>query len=165
MARVKYCKTMFLAWFDCCEMYPEARLLTYPELPTKFIFDPKEHVWNRRKKGFTIGRLTHVSPSSGPLYYLRGPRCYDDIKRVDGIVEPSYEEACSKLGLLDNDQEYIEGLKECSFWASAGFVRKFFVNMLLSESLSMPGVVWEATKDILSEDILYLERRKSRNPG
>lgn len=41
MARVNVSKTMFLAWFDCCERYLEARLLTYAEMPTKFIYDSK----------------------------------------------------------------------------------------------------------------------------
>ncbi|XP_018443555.1 uncharacterized protein LOC108815454 [Raphanus sativus] len=172
IARVKVTKTMFLAWFDCCEHYPEARLLTYAEMPTKFIYDAKGKVWNKRKKGFAIGRLQHVSPSSGQLYYLRvlinkirGPRSYADIKTVDGVVQPTFEDACYKLGLLDDDKEYIEGLKECSFWASGQYVRKFFAQMLLSESLSSPKLVWEATKDILSEDILYIERRRRRNLG
>lgn len=66
--------------------------------------------------------MEHVSPSQGQLYYLRvllnkikGSRSYDDIKTVDGIVQSSFEEACYKLGLLDDDKEYIEGLKEFSF--------------------------------------------------
>ena len=172
MARVKTAKTMFLAWFDCCEKYPEARLLTYAELPTKFIYDAKASVWKIRKKGIAIGRLTPVSPSAGALYYLRvlinkvkGPRSYDDIKTVDGILCPSYEDACYKLGLLDDDKEYIEGLKECSFWATGSYVRNLFAQMLISESLSTPKLVWDSTKDILSEDVLYLERKKRRNPS
>ncbi|XP_048634098.1 uncharacterized protein LOC106404100 [Brassica napus] len=172
LARVQNSKTMFLAWFVCCERYPEARDLTYAELPTRFVYDGKQKEWNPRKKGFAIGRLAPVSPSSGQKYFLRvllnkvrGPRCYDDIKTVEGIVHPSYEDACYKLGLLDDDKEYIEGLKECSFWASSGYVRKLFANMLLSGCLSTPKLVWEATTDILSEDILYIERKKRHNPG
>ncbi|CAF1905855.1 unnamed protein product [Brassica oleracea var. botrytis] len=172
LARAHLSKTMFLAWFDCCEMYPEARELTYAELPTKFVYDSKEKVWNPRKKGFAIGRLAPVSPSSGALYFLRvllnkikGPRSYDDIKTVNGIVLPSYEDACYALGLLDDDKEYIEGLKECAFWASSGYVRQLFVNMLLSGCLSTPRLVWDATKGLLSEDILFNERKKRRNPG
>lgn len=61
--------------------------------------------------------------------------------------------------------EYIQGIKECSLWASGGYVRKLFAQMLLSLSLSSPRLVWESTKDLLSEDILFLERKKRRNPG
>lgn len=172
LGRAQLAKTMFLAWFDCCKRYPEARELTYAELPTKFVYDSKEKVWNPRKKGFAIGRLAPVSPNSGPLYFLRvllnkikGPRSYDDIKTVNGIVLDSYEDACYALGLLDDDKEYIEALKECAFWASSGYVRHLFVKMLLSGCLSKPRTVWDATKDLLSEDILYNERKKRRYPG
>ncbi|XP_048630259.1 uncharacterized protein LOC111213609 isoform X1 [Brassica napus] len=172
LARVQLTKTMFLAWFDCCELYPEAREITYVEMPTRFVYDAKQKVWNPRKKGFAIGRLTPVSPGSGPRYFLRvllnkvkGPRCYNDIKTVKGIILPSYEDACYELGLLDDDKEYIEGLKECSFWASSGYVRHLFAKMLLSGSLSMPKLVWESCTDILSEDVLYIERKKRKNPG
>ncbi|CAF2133672.1 unnamed protein product, partial [Brassica napus] len=141
--------------------------ITYVEMPTRFVYDAKQKVWNPRKKGFAIGRLTPVSPGSGPRYFLRvllnkvkGPRCYNDIKTVKGIILPSYEDACYELGLLDDDKEYIEGLKECSFWASSGYVRHLFAKMLLSGSLSMPKLVWESCTDILSEDVLYIERKK-----
>ncbi|KAF8091390.1 hypothetical protein N665_0446s0010 [Sinapis alba] len=133
MARVNGSKKMFLAWFDCCEKYPKSRLLTYAEMPTRFIYDPKEKVWNKRKR------------------------------TVDGVFQPSFEEACYKFGLLDDDKEYIGGLKECSFWSSGPYVRNLFAQMLLNESLSSPKLVWEETKDSLSEDILYLERQKRRN--
>lgn len=93
LARSHTCKTMFLAWFECCELYPEAREMTYPELPNKFVYDGKLKVWNRRKKGFAIGRLSHVSSFSGPLYFLRvlvnkikGPRSHQDYRTVNGVV-------------------------------------------------------------------------------
>ncbi|XP_056862242.1 uncharacterized protein LOC108815502 [Raphanus sativus] len=172
LSRVRLSKTMFLAWFDCCKIYPEARELTYPELPTRFVYDAKLKVWNPRKRGFAIGRVELVSPLSGPRYYLRvllnkvkGPRCYDDIKTVEGRVQQSFEEACYELGLLDDDKEYIEGLKECAFWASGTYVRNLFANMLVSGSLSFPKLVWDSTFDILPEDVLYLERKKHRNPA
>ncbi|CAG7866070.1 unnamed protein product [Brassica rapa] len=147
--------------------FPTQYQITYVEMPTRFVYDAKQKVWNPRKKGFAIGRLTPVSPGSGPRYFLRvllnkvkGPRCYNDIKTVKGIILPSYEDACYELGLLDDDKEYIEGLKECSFWASSGYVRHLFAKMLLSGSLSMPKLVWESCTDILSEDVLYIERKK-----
>lgn len=172
MDRVQSSKTMFLAWFDCCIRYLEARELTYAELPTRFVYDAKLKEWKPRKRGFAIGRLAPVSPSSGQLYFLRvllnkirGPTCYADIRTVDGIEQPSFEEACYKRGLLDDDKEYIEGLKEISFWASTGYVRNFFAKMLLSGSLSSPKLVWEATKELLSEDVLYTERKRRNYPG
>ncbi|KAF8113549.1 hypothetical protein N665_0048s0010 [Sinapis alba] len=145
------------AWFNCYEIYPEAREITYAEMPTRFVYDGKQKVWNPRKKGFAIGRVL--------INKMKGPRCYNDIKTVKGIILPIYEEACYELGLLDDDKEYIEGLKECSYWASSGYVRHLFAMMLLSGSLSVPKLVWESTRDILSEDVLYIERKNRKYPG
>ncbi|KAF8111952.1 hypothetical protein N665_0070s0022, partial [Sinapis alba] len=115
--RVQSTKTMFLAWFDCCITYPEARELTYAELPTRFVYDGKQKIWNPRKKDLLLGDWRMYLRLLGNFIFLRvllnkvrGPTCYADIRTVNGIVHPSYEDACYERGLLDNDKEYIEGL-------------------------------------------------------
>ncbi|XP_072073974.1 uncharacterized protein [Arachis hypogaea] len=40
--------------------YPYARSLIYAEFPTKFVWKDDSSKWFPRKKGFAIGRLTHV---------------------------------------------------------------------------------------------------------
>ncbi|XP_016168042.1 ATP-dependent DNA helicase PIF1-like [Arachis ipaensis] len=40
--------------------YPYTRSLTYVEFPTKFVWKDDSSKWFPRKKGFAIGRLTHV---------------------------------------------------------------------------------------------------------
>lgn len=62
--------------------------------------------------------------------------------------------------MLDDDKEYIEGFKEISFWVLFGYVRNFFVKMLLFGSLSSFRLVWEVTKDLLFEDVFYNERKR-----
>ncbi|KAF8104779.1 hypothetical protein N665_0168s0022 [Sinapis alba] len=139
MDPVQSTKTMFLASFDCCIIYPDERELTYAELPTRFFYDGKQKV--------------------------RGSTCYADIRTFDDIFRPSYEDACYERGLLDDDKEYIEGLKECSLWASSDYVRNLFVKMFIYGCLSTPELVWEAIKELLSEDVLYNERKRLRYPG
>ncbi|KAI9108530.1 hypothetical protein K1719_020414 [Acacia pycnantha] len=56
----------------------------------------------------------------------------------------------------DDDNEFIDAIKEASLWASGNYLRKFFTSMLLSYSLSQPAVVWEQTKDIICEDLLQI---------
>lgn len=96
---------------------------------------------------------------------VKGLRCYNDIKTVRGIILFSYEDVCYEFGLLDDDKEYIEGLKECSFWVFSGYVRYLFVKMLLFGFLFMSKLVWELCIDILLEDVLYIERKKRKNFG
>lgn len=165
-------QSMFLAWFIANQKYPEARDLTYAEFPTKFVWKASMREWVPRKRGFAIGRIAHINPAQDELYFLRvmlnwvrGPKSYEDIRTVDGVVYSTYEDACYALGLMDDDKEYIEAIKDCSDNSSGTYARKLFSRMLVSKTLSQPHVVWEATWEYLTDDILYKKRRQTGNPG
>lgn len=49
---------------------------------------------------------------------------YDDLRTVSNVVYPSFKDACSALGLLDDDKESIAGINECLELASGYKVRK-----------------------------------------
>ena len=151
-----------MSWFDTNKKNEFARSLTYVEFPKHFVFDRILRCWKPRQGGKSIGRISHVSPSSGELYFLRillnvvkGPTCYDDLKTFNGKIHETFKDACIARGLLDDDAEYIAAIKDASFWAMGISLRKLFVSMLLCASLSEPSNVWNLTKDILSEDMLY----------
>nr|GEV00799.1 putative PIF1 DNA helicase/replication protein A1-like protein [Tanacetum cinerariifolium] len=79
-------------WMRMNELYPAARELTYAEFLTKML-----------------------------LNSAKGSRMHDEIKKVNGVVYPTYKEACYATGLLEDDKEYIEYLvvsdekKKCRF--------------------------------------------------
>ncbi|XP_076956429.1 uncharacterized protein LOC143631602 [Bidens hawaiensis] len=152
--------SMFSAWMLCNQINDEARNLTYVEFPTKFVWKLEQRKWKRRKKGFSIGRIHQVSPSLGEAYFLRillnkvkGPKSFDDIRTVDGPTYPTFRDACYARGLLDDDMEYIEAIKEASASGSGYYLRALFGSMLLSSSLSRPDFVWEKTWEYLSDDL------------
>lgn len=154
--------SMFLAFFEAVKKYPQAKDLTYAEFPTMFVFDRKAVEWKPRKKGFAIGRVTYVTISTGALYYLRvlinrrrGPTSYNDLKTVDGVLYETFQDACYAMGLLDDDKEYIESIREASEWGSGHFLRKLFAIMLLTESVTSPIGVWDETWELLSEDFKH----------
>ena len=172
MSRETVTESMFLAWFEANKKYPDARLLTYPEFPTKFVWKKKKREWTPRKQGFAIGRLRFVPPGSGDLYYMRlllniicGATCYEDLRFVNGAQHNSFRDACYALGLLDDDKEYINGIIEVSNWASAAALRVLFVTLLSSDSISRPEVVWNSCWSLLSDDILYRQRMLFKHPG
>nr|XP_043611794.1 uncharacterized protein LOC122583457 [Erigeron canadensis] len=156
LAKPSVAKSQFLGWF---------------QFPTKFVWNATDRKWTPREKGFSIGRLHHVPPKVGDLYYLRillnivkGATSYEDINTVDGKYYETFKEACQALGLLDDDNEYICCIKETNQWASAEYCRSIFVMLIMSDSLSRPEHVWEETWEILSEDINYIRRKETGIP-
>lgn len=114
----------------------------------------------------------HVPPGTGEDYYLRlllniqrGCTCYEDIRTINNIVYPTFREACYKLGLLEDDKEYIDAIKEANHWASADYARRLFVILLLSSCLSRPEHVWDKCRTFFVEDILYKQQKILNNPG
>ncbi|XP_057250038.1 uncharacterized protein LOC125496641 [Beta vulgaris subsp. vulgaris] len=158
-------KTKFLSWMECNKEHAEARELSYVEFPTKFVWQARTREWTSRKKGFAIGRIYHVTPGAGEKFYLRtllnyvkGATCYEDIRVVDGVLHPTFKEACYARGLLDDDKEYVDAIMEASFRESGHYLRNLFCMMLLSCSLSKPENIWQKTWHLLSEDILHRQR-------
>jgi hypothetical protein len=165
-------ESMFTAWFEANSKYSEARNLTYGQFVTKFVYVKKKRCWTPRKKGYTIGRLIWVPPCTGELYFLRmmltvlkGPICYEDIKKVAGTKLNTFREACFAMGFLGDDKEFIGAIKEAKDWGSGTVLRYLFVTMLLSATMDRPAHVWKNTFQWLSDDILYTQRRIARNPG
>ncbi|XP_035840335.1 uncharacterized protein LOC110914132 [Helianthus annuus] len=125
--------TMFTEWMNCNKVNEFSRTLRYVQFPRYYVWNAKNRKWNRRK---------HPYGSIGSVHY----------------VPPSLD-ACFARGLLDDDKEYVNAVKEASTWSTRDFLMTFFVMLLLSNSISRPGVFWSETKSLLCEDILYQQRK------
>nr|KAJ0205698.1 hypothetical protein LSAT_V11C500279930 [Lactuca sativa] len=84
---------------------------------------------------------------------------------VNGEICPSFRDACYTLGLLEDDKEYTEAIKEASQSGSGYYLRFLFATMLLSHSLSSPDVVWENTWEYLLDEILYNQQQILKSPS
>jgi len=65
-----------------------------------------------KKKGFNLGRMTYIHPAAVELYFLRmllnhvkGASSFEDLRKVSGVVYPSFQLACKALGMLGDDKE------------------------------------------------------------
>ncbi|GJW25506.1 putative PIF1 DNA helicase/replication protein A1-like protein [Tanacetum coccineum] len=134
-------ETKFESWMQLNQTDTFARSLLYVEIPRYFVWNQKQRVWTRRKQGKSLGRIHHVPPSWGEVYYLRailnkvrGPMEWDDLKKVDDVLYPTYRDACYARGLLQDDKEYIDGLLEASFWGMGDYLRSIFVMLIMTDS-------------------------------
>ena len=165
-------ESMFTSWFECNAKFPEAKTLTYSKFVSKFVYVKSTRTWKPRQKGYTIGRLMWVPPSTGEVFYLRmmltvvkGPTSYEAIKTVKNILYDTFREACYAMGFLGDDKEYIAAIKEASVWATGIFLRILFVTLLLSSTMDRPIHVWNNTWKWLSDGVLHEQRRLANNPG
>ncbi|XP_021999396.1 uncharacterized protein LOC110896241 [Helianthus annuus] len=164
--------TMFTQWFALNNRDEAARKLTYAEIPTRYVWQEDNKVWKTRLERTAIGRIVYCNPAAGPKYYLRmllgivrGPRSFEEIKTVDGVVYATFKEACYAYGLLNDDKEWNNALSEAKLWASGSQLRELFVTMLLFCEVNRPAQLWAQNWEILSDDILYLKRRLFMFPG
>ncbi|XP_019195824.1 PREDICTED: uncharacterized protein LOC109189666 [Ipomoea nil] len=163
-------QSMFLEWFEANKTYPDARELTYVEMPTRFVWKKDLRKWQPRKKGFSIGRIFYVPPATGEIFYLRcllnkirGSKSYEDIRTVNGVQYDSFRVACYARGLVDDDKEYVDAIDEASHWASADQLRRLFVTLLMSSCMGKPKIVWHAVWQHLSDDAQFNVRKQLQN--
>ncbi|XP_058742589.1 uncharacterized protein LOC131625469 [Vicia villosa] len=163
-------ESMFTSWFEANKKYDEARQLTYSNFVSKFVYVKKKREWKPRQKGYTIGRLIWVPPTTGELYYLRmmlthvkGPKSYDEIKTVNNVRYDTFRDACFAMGFIGDDREFIAAITEAFHWGSGHYLRLLFVHMLLSSSINRPKHVWSKTQHLLSDGILYSQQRIANN--
>ena len=111
-------ESMFTSLFVVNREYVEAKLLTYGQFVSKFVYVKKTRCWKPRKRGYTIGRLIWVPSTTGKLYYMRmlltvkkEPTSYDDLKTIEGLKHVTFRETCFATGFLQDDKEFIDAIK------------------------------------------------------
>lgn len=162
--------TTLHAWFEANKEHAAAKDLTYAEFPTKFVFN--NGVWTIRKYGYSIGRVYSISSNADEQFYLRmlltirkGVNSFVELRTIDGTIHESFKDACYAMGLLEDDNEYIEAIHEASIWSSAAYVRRFFAMLVINGSISRPAHVWDCTWENLTDDILIKQRHIMNDLG
>jgi len=90
---------------------------------------------------------------------------HDSIKTINGKTFSTYQEACQELGLLADDKEFIDAIKEASHLGYGNQLRRLFVALLIMNTMSKPNVVWDANWTLLADGILYQKRKDLNIPS
>ncbi|GJV23191.1 DNA helicase [Tanacetum coccineum] len=121
--------------------------------------------WLRYNEKNTDGRhltLIYVHPAAGDLFYQRmllchqkGCRSFPEIRKVNDIVYPTCRAACQALGLLEDDQEWENTMREAACTATPAELRTLFAHILTFCQVTDPVSLWGRIWRSMSEDLPY----------
>ncbi|QQP49076.1 ATP-dependent DNA helicase, partial [Caligus rogercresseyi] len=162
-------RTTLTAFFQLCNVDHFASHLLYCNVPQYYTWNNSKRLWVRRKQGCpvpgedairagdTLGRVYTVHPMNMECFCLRlllhvveGPTSFQALRTVEGEVCASFKEACSKRGLLEDDQHWDLTLEDA-----------LFAIMLVYCSLTNASQLWDKYRDSMTEDILLQARRQA----
>ncbi|KAM0926706.1 hypothetical protein ACQ4PT_003685 [Festuca glaucescens] len=126
--------------------------------------------WVKRGRGHVLGRVRHVDPTTGELFYLRmllmsvrGAQSFEDLKRHMGVTYSTFREDCRARGLLGDDSEWSRVFDETVVWATASQLRNLFVTILMFCDVGDAGKLFDRYWKYLVDDILYIRRKALQN--
>ena len=170
-------KTTLTEFFTLCRVDGFAKTLLYVDIPKYYTWNNKS--WNRRKQGtdvagfpgvkqaHVLGRVYTINPRQGECFYLRlllhhirGPQSFAELKTVEGDLCSSFREACFRLGLLEDDNQYHLAMQEASVSNSASSLRSLFAVILTWCEPSNPLDIYEHHKEHMAEDFLHQQRTR-----
>ena len=170
-------KTTLTEFFALCRVDGFAKTLLYAEVPKYYTWSNKS--WSRRKQGTNVagfpsvkeahvlGRVYTINPRQGECFYLRlllhhirGPQSFAELKTVEGDLCSSYREACFRLGLLEDDNQYHLAMQEALVSNSASSLRSLFAVILTWCEPSNPLNIYERHKEHMAEDFLHQQRTR-----
>ncbi|KAH0611538.1 uncharacterized protein H6S33_010803 [Morchella sextelata] len=147
--RMEAAKSTLMAFFKYNSENSDGRQYLYQEFPVHFTYNRQSRSWSPRKRGVVIGRMYHCNPVMGEKYYLRllltavrGAKSFEHLRTVGNILHPTFKAACIALGLLEDDQEWIQCFTEAIVFSSGSSLRTLFATALLFGDVTDPLTLW-----------------------
>ena len=160
----KNMNTHLTSWFNTNQSDFNSRNLLYSEFPKHFTWEATKKIWKPRVRGESdcIGRIYFVQPGEGERYFLRmllniikGATSFEDLRTVNNDLYPTFKEACLKLGLLEDDNEWIACLNQAVESQMPKELRNLFCTILLYCIPTQPGQLWTLFKQHMCEDFTH----------
>ena len=122
------------------------------------------------KEAHILGRVYTINPRQGECFYLRlllhhvrGPQSFAHLKTVEGDLCSSFYEACFRLGLLEDDNQYHLAMQETSVSNSAASLHSLFAVILTWCEPSNPLEIYEHHKEAMAENFLHQHHTRLGN--
>ena len=97
------------------------------------------------------------------LHIIQRPTSFNQLKTVNGVVCETYQIACLRLGLLEDDEHWEHTLNEAAACETPYRLRYLFALMLVVCQVADPRALWDKHKEHFAEDILYQFQTRSNN--
>ena len=160
-------QSSLLGYFKAMQDHPEYRHLKYHDMHKHFVYHKsgeEKGTWTERRKNQsfpTVGRIFNVNRTQGEVYFIRlllvhraGVTGWEDLRTVDGDLCESFEDACRRLGLLDDDSDHIAAFEEAREFATAPSLRQLFAT-ILTTGCGHPLTLWNRFKRDMIDDYYY----------
>ncbi len=168
-------ETKLTAYFKLNATTADSHRVLYPDMYQHYTWNQDDKKWVKRRNRMakkkdgptmsdTIGRIPIISlsASQSEKYFLRmlfyhrsGATSYADLRTVNGVELPTFQAACLKLGILDDDTEIDKVLEEAASVRFGPQLREVFATLLIWVKPADPRSFWEKHKAVLSEDLLH----------
>ena len=155
-------RTTLMAFFQYNADNLNGRLYLYQEFPIYFTYNKTSRKWTKRKQGIAIGRMYHCNPFMGEKYYLRllltcvrGPQSFQHLRTVNEHIYPTFQSACQALGLLADDNEWVQCFTEAIVFASGCALRTLFCTALIYGNVIDPLALWNAFVNHICDDLKH----------
>ena len=188
----KYEKTQLIQWFMLNQKDPRANHLLYDQILQFYRWDDSNREWKRRKenrfKGIkgpddplsdAIGRIPVVGLNHYQrekfflrllLHHVPGAKSFQDLRTVEtsnGQTEicGTFQDACIKLNLTENDQEAEDALNQAFDYSSNDRILKhFYVMLMIHQMAASPWTIFQKFKSQLCSDQMYKARPEVDEP-
>ena len=165
--------TKLTAFFKLMLHNPEHRTLKYPDVVDHFTWEAQPRRWKlRTNRSNTMARMYSVHPAAGDRFFLRlllltvpGPTSFEDLRTHDGILYPTFRDACVARGLTEDSQEWVQTLTDAVRYMMPQALRGLFSILLVDCQLTGAVALWEQFEQDLCEDFLHRRRQRFRNPA
>ncbi|XP_076049385.1 ATP-dependent DNA helicase Pif1-like [Oratosquilla oratoria] len=104
--------------------------------------------------GDTINVCNRPDIVSRVFKLKRGPKSFEDLRMVDGVLYGTYREAVKAMGLLKDEETWKQTILEIiNYTNDRKELRSTYASMLVFSDLEDQKDIWEETKDLFSNTV------------
>uniref|UniRef100_A0A183C067 Helitron_like_N domain-containing protein n=1 Tax=Globodera pallida TaxID=36090 RepID=A0A183C067_GLOPA len=156
-------RTRLTGFFKLCGDDATAAQLTYDRVPYYYSWNYKAREWKKRgrplsedvEKARMFVRVYTVSPRKHELFAIRllllhrpGPKSFEHLRTIDGVLFPTFAGAAQHLGLLESDVIFRRSMREaCAEKSNFKQLQHYFAMLLCHARPAEPQELFDEFLD------------------